>query len=210
MIGDGAIPGTGVAIKPDGASVTGAAAARNPAKGIKDRSGCIGIVIKENLPAETAASGRTVDCETRICRGGSIEEINRANCSAAEPLATKFCVAPESLTMPVPLIVSMTIDAVKVNALALGLKTMLFTVTALARLMPVVLEAPNVATSALPLGTVAGVQFAAVFQSPLVGLRFQVALPANEWAAIKQEKRQMTGKSFFMLRSQQKTAAISR
>ena len=35
---------------------------------------------------------------------------------------------------------------------------------------------------------VAGVQLAAVFQSPLVGLRFQVALPANEWAAIKHEQ----------------------
>ena len=33
--------------------------------------------------------------------------------------------------------------------------------------------------SVLLLGTVAGVQFAAVFQSPLVGLRFQVALPAS-------------------------------
>jgi hypothetical protein len=104
----------------------------------------------------------------------------------------------------------MTIDAVKVNALALGLKTMLFTVTALARLMPVVLEAPNVATSALPLGTVAGVQLAAVLQSLLAGFRFQVALPANKWAAIKQEKDQMTGKSLFISSSQQKTAAISR
>ena len=38
-------------------------------------------------------------------------------------------------------------------------------------------ETPNVAISANPLGTVAGFQLAAVFQSPLVGLRFHVALP---------------------------------
>jgi hypothetical protein len=38
----------------------------------------------------------------------------------------------------------------------------------------------KVAMSSGPLGTVAGVQLAAVFQSPLAGLRFQVALPA--WA----------------------------
>jgi hypothetical protein len=41
----------------------------------------------------------------------------------------------------------------------------------------VVFEGANVAALAAPLGTVAGVQFVAVFQSPLPGLRFQVALP---------------------------------
>ena len=44
--------------------------------------------------------------------------------------------------------------------------------------MAVVLETPKVAVSLGPLGMVAGVQLVAVFQSPLVGLRFQVALPA--------------------------------
>jgi len=39
-------------------------------------------------------------------------------------------------------------------------------------------ETPKVAVSAGILGTVAGVQFAAVFQSLLAGFRFQVALPA--------------------------------
>ena len=43
----------------------------------------------------------------------------------------------------------------------------------------VVLERPNVAVSADPLGTVAGVQFVAVFQSPEPALRFQVASPAK-------------------------------
>ena len=76
--------------------------------------------------------------------------------------------------------------------------------------MAVVFEAPKVATSVGELGTVAGVQLVAVFQSPVVGLALQVALPANDWAAIKHEKAQMTGKSFFILRSQQKAAGISR
>ena len=40
-------------------------------------------------------------------------------------------------------------------------------------------ETPKVAISAVPLGTRAGVQLAAVYQSSLVGLRFQVALMAR-------------------------------
>lgn len=42
----------------------------------------------------------------------------------------------------------------------------------------VVFDMPKVAISEAVLGTVAGVQFAATFQSPVVGFRFQVALPA--------------------------------
>ena len=45
----------------------------------------------------------------------------------------------------------------------------------------VVFETANVAVSTDPLGTVAGVQFVAVFQSPEPGLRSHVALPA--WLA---------------------------
>src|SRR5205807_446868 len=44
--------------------------------------------------------------------------------------------------------------------------------------MAVVFERANVAVSADPLGTVAGLQFVAVFQSPELGLRSHVALPA--------------------------------
>jgi hypothetical protein len=40
------------------------------------------------------------------------------------------------------------------------------------------LEVLNVAVSENPLGTVAGVQFAAVCQFPLLGAAFHVALPA--------------------------------
>ena len=42
----------------------------------------------------------------------------------------------------------------------------------------VVFERAKVAVSADPLGTVAGLQFVLVFQSPERGLRFHVALPA--------------------------------
>jgi hypothetical protein len=72
------------------------------------------------------------------------------------------------------------------------------------------LDAPNVAVSLGPFGTVAGVQLVAVLQSPLVGFRFQVALPAKEWPAINSENKQTTGKSLFIPQSQQKAAAISR
>ena len=41
------------------------------------------------------------------------------------------------------------------------------------------LEKANVAISAGPFGTVFGVQLVAVFQSSLVGLALQVALPAR-------------------------------
>ena len=45
--------------------------------------------------------------------------------------------------------------------------------------MPVTFERAKVAVSVAELGTVAGVQLAAVFQLPLAGLRFHVALPAK-------------------------------
>jgi hypothetical protein len=44
---------------------------------------------------------------------------------------------------------------------------------------PVVLERLKVAVSADEFGTVAGVQFSAVFQFAFVGLRFHAALPAS-------------------------------
>jgi len=47
------------------------------------------------------------------------------------------------------------------------------------------LENANVAVSAAPLGTVAGVQFAAVFHVPEPGFAFQVALPAKAAVAAK-------------------------
>jgi len=49
----------------------------------------------------------------------------------------------------------------------------------------VVFDRPKVAISAGPLGTLAGVQLAAVFQSPEMGSRSQVALPARANSARK-------------------------
>ena len=65
-----------------------------------------------------------------------------------------------------------------VNALAPGLNTILSTSVKAKIETPLLLETANVATSAGPFGTVAGVQLAAVFQSPVVGLVLQAALPA--------------------------------
>src|SRR6266446_10345021 len=49
----------------------------------------------------------------------------------------------------------------------------------------ITLEAPKVPTSSSPYGTVAGVQFAALLQWLLTGLRFHVALPAYApWTAM--------------------------
>jgi hypothetical protein len=56
---------------------------------------------------------------------------------------------------------------------------MLFTVMRLERETPVMLDVPNVAVSLGELGTVAGLQFAAVFQSPVRGAGFHAALPAK-------------------------------
>ena len=67
---------------------------------------------------------------------------------------------------------------VMVKALAPGLKTMLSTTVCAENEMSVVFETAKVAMSMGAFGTVFGIQFAAAFQSPLVGLELQVALPA--------------------------------
>src|SRR5712691_3808858 len=64
---------------------------------------------------------------------------------------------------------------------ALALKTRLSRLTITLLLMTsVTFDAPNVAMSVVELGTVGGIQFTAVFQSPLVGFVAHVALPASE------------------------------
>jgi hypothetical protein len=68
---------------------------------------------------------------------------------------------------------------VMVNALALGLNTMLFTSTDAVIETSVLLEILKVAMSAGPLGTVAGVQLAGLLQLLSTGLAFQVALSAK-------------------------------
>src|SRR5262249_47122441 len=93
---------------------------------------------------------------------------------------TKFWVIPEPFVIPAPLIVSAIVPLlagrVIVNALAPGLKTMLFTSIDAVIETSVVLETPKVATSFGPFGTVAGVQLAGLLQSLSTGLAFQVAL----------------------------------
>jgi len=66
-----------------------------------------------------------------------------------------------------------------VKLLAPGAKVIPSTIVFAEIEMAVVFETANVAVSADPSGTVAGVQFVAVFQSPEVGLRSQVASPAK-------------------------------
>jgi hypothetical protein len=89
----------------------------------------------------------------------------------------KFCTIPELLVMPVPLMVTVGAWLTSVNGLAPALNTIPFTSVSAAKNTRVILEKANVAMSAVPLGIVAGVQFAAVFQFPEPGLAFQVALP---------------------------------
>src|SRR5262249_17733293 len=94
---------------------------------------------------------------------------------------TKFCVLPELLMIPAPFTFSSRngAGAAIVKALAPGAKTIESTSVSAERETPVALEVAKVATSSGLFGTVAGVQLAAVFQSLLPGLRFQVALPAK-------------------------------
>jgi hypothetical protein len=95
-------------------------------------------------------------------------------------------VIPELFVIPVPLMVNVNVGvAVIVNALAPALNTMPFASVLPAVETPVVLEKPNVAVSDDPLGTVAGAQLLAVFQSPVAGLANHVALPAKLLLAVE-------------------------
>jgi len=91
----------------------------------------------------------------------------------------KFWEAAELLVTPTPLIVNANELSVIVNALAPELNTMLFSCIWLERDTPVMLDVTNVAISVGELGMVAGIQLAAVFQSPVAGAAFHVALPAK-------------------------------
>lgn len=88
---------------------------------------------------------------------------------------------PELFVMPAPVMfksVSSLVPIANVKGLAPAPKLKAFTSSSVESEIAVVFETAKVATSSGPFGTIAGVQFAAVFQSPVVGLRFQVALPA--------------------------------
>ena len=97
-----------------------------------------------------------------------------------EGAATKFSVVPESFVMPTPVRVSVKPEpAVIVKLLAPGAKVIPSTIVFAEIEMAVVFETAKVAVSADPLGTVAGIQLVAVFQSPDPGLRSHVGLPAR-------------------------------
>src|SRR6266550_1275273 len=61
--------------------------------------------------------------------------------------------------------------------------------------MAVVFERANVAVSADPLGTVAGLQFVLVFQSPERGLRFHVTLPGLAGLDAKHQDKRAENRS---------------
>ena len=108
-------------------------------------------------------------------------------------VVTTFCITPESLVIPVP-VISKTVpgSGAIVKALAPELKTILLT-RVLAELAEIetstTLDTSKVAISEGPFGTVAGVQLADVFQSPSVGFKFQVALPPRATSSLRQRIR---------------------
>src|SRR5438874_11247294 len=82
--------------------------------------------------------------------------------------------------MPLPLMVrGAPTPLVMVKADPPALNTIELTSVGSAGVMFLRCEVAKVAVSAGPFGTVTGVQFTALFQLPLIGLKFQVALPAK-------------------------------
>jgi hypothetical protein len=104
-------------------------------------------------------------------------------------VVTKFCVNAEMLLIPAALSVNAKVDGVIVKALAFGLKKMVTTSVAAESEIAVVPDKSNVAVSPELLGTVMGVQLAAVFQSPEPGANFHVALPAKAGAVRRSENK---------------------
>src|SRR5689334_14132796 len=99
------------------------------------------------------------------------------NAPAVLTSETKFWVITELFVIPLPLIVRVSTELLMVKGLAPALNTMLLTSVVAERETAGILETLKVAICVGPLGTVGGVQFAAIFQLPVVGLSFQVALP---------------------------------
>jgi hypothetical protein len=92
------------------------------------------------------------------------------------------CVTPESLVTPAPLMVRISATGlVIVYALALELNTIPSTSVFAVMDTSLFVDWPKVAVSAKLLGTVAGLQFAIVSQSPEIGLVDQIELPAKAW-----------------------------
>ena len=77
------------------------------------------------------------------------------------------------------------------NALAPALNLMPLTSVLAERETPVILENANVAVSADPLGGPPADQLPAVFQSPVAGLAFHLALPAKLLLAVESRSVRM-------------------
>jgi len=80
---------------------------------------------------------------------------------------------------------------VKALAFAPELNTIPLTTVLAERETPVILEVAKVAVSTDPLGGPPAVQLPAVFQSPVVGLAFHVALPAKLLLAVESRSVKM-------------------
>ena len=93
--------------------------------------------------------------------------------------ATKSCVVVELLLMPAPVIANTGAAVVMLKALAPLLNVIPLTSVSAVIEMPVLFEVASVATSEGPFGGPPADQFVAVFQLPVAGLAFQVALPAK-------------------------------
>jgi hypothetical protein len=78
-----------------------------------------------------------------------------------------------------------------VKGLAPASKTIPLTSVLADREMSVTLDPANVAVSEGPLGIFRGVQLPAVFQSPLAGLAFHVALPEKLLLAVESRSARM-------------------
>lgn len=143
-----------------------------------------GAFVKVLLPAEARWMKST--CPTLPWFGLSITKDELAPAEAAllkvavPPTRWKDCVTAELLVIPVPPKFKLVLTGrVSEKALALAPKTIALTVTGLESETAGVLETSNVAVSRDEFGTVFGVQFVAVFQSPVAGLALHVALPAR-------------------------------
>jgi hypothetical protein len=90
----------------------------------------------------------------------------------------KFCVLPELLMIPAPLMVRVNPGLAMIAKLLAPAPNVIVLTWVLAEMeTPVVADWANVAALCGLLGTTGGAQFMAVFQSPLIAFGLQVALP---------------------------------
>jgi len=106
--------------------------------------------------------------EIEVDRPNEMDSTEPLLCELEVTVVTKFCVTPELLMMPTPLMLSVNTGLLEiVKALAPGLNTMPCTWVKAEVETLVTVDNAKVAVSAAELRTIVGSQFAAVFQSPL-------------------------------------------